>query len=69
MEEKNLFILHSQDHGCWWPGNMGSQGIGSKGFDQFILENSGFSPRKVKNNWTYEHQSVSIVWEYFDGFV
>ena len=28
-EDKDRFILHSQYHGCWWPGNTRSQGISS----------------------------------------
>ena len=33
MEDKVLFILHTQYHGCWWPGNARSQGINSHGID------------------------------------
>ena len=27
MKAKDPFILHSQNHGCWWPGHARSQGI------------------------------------------
>ena len=27
MEDDDLLILHSQYHGCWWPGYLKSQGI------------------------------------------
>ena len=35
MEENDLFILHGQDHCCWWPGDMRSQGINSNGIEEF----------------------------------
>ena len=31
MEDKDLFILHSKCHCCWWPGDTRSQGISSHG--------------------------------------
>ena len=33
QEEKDLFILHRQYQGCWWPGDTKSQGISSPGID------------------------------------
>ena len=35
------FILQSQYHGCWWPGNPRNLGISSLGIDQIHLEYSG----------------------------
>ena len=29
LEDKDLFILHSQNHGCWWPCETRGQGISS----------------------------------------
>ena len=34
MEEKDILVLHSQYHGCWWP-------------DQVLQENSGSSTRRM----------------------
>ena len=47
MEDKDLFILHSQYQGCWWPGYLRSQGISSKGIKLVLPECYGFSTRKV----------------------
>ena len=44
MEDKNLFILHGQYHGCWCLGDVRSQGISSHGID--IV--SSCSNRRVK---------------------
>ena len=33
MEDKDLPILHSQYHECWWPGNERSQGISNHDID------------------------------------
>ena len=32
MEDKDSFILQSQYHGGWWPGDSQSQGINNYGF-------------------------------------
>ena len=37
-QEKNICISHNQYHGCWWPGNVRSQGISSHGIDLLYLE-------------------------------
>ena len=42
MEDKDLFILHSQYHFCWWPGVPGSHRI-----DLILPEYSGLSNRRV----------------------
>ena len=44
MEDKNLFILHGQYHGCWCLGDVRSQGISSHVID--IVSNC--SNRRVK---------------------
>ena len=33
MEDKDLFILYNQYHGCWCPGDACRQGIRSYGVD------------------------------------
>ena len=45
MEDKDLFILYSQYHGCWWPDDTQSQGIISHGSDLVCPKYSGFSTR------------------------
>ena len=37
-ERQDLFILHSENQGCWWPGNARSQGISSHGIGLIHLE-------------------------------
>ena len=34
--DQDLYILHSQYHGCWCPGDVRSQGISSHDIDLFI---------------------------------
>ena len=36
MEDKDLFILHGQYHGCWWSTEGRSRGINSHGIDLFL---------------------------------
>ena len=40
---RNPFIPLNQYHGCWWPGDVRSQGIRSHGANLVIPEYSGFS--------------------------
>ena len=47
MEGKDLFILHCQYHGCWWPHDGRSQGISTLDIDFDILEYSCFSTRGI----------------------
>ena len=49
MEDKNLFILHIQHHGSWWPGSTRSQGISTHGtcIGIVIVEYSILSIRRV----------------------
>ena len=47
MEDKDLFILHDQCYGCWWPGDARSQGISSHGIDLLLPECPSFSTRRV----------------------
>ena len=44
---RHLFILYSQYHGWWCPGDARSQGITSHDIDLLIPEYSNFSPREV----------------------
>ena len=46
--DKDLFILHSQYHGCWWPGDARSQGISNHDIDLFLSEYSSFRAVRVK---------------------
>ena len=43
----NSLILHSQYHGCWWPGDGRSQGITSHNIDLIVLEYYGFTTRRI----------------------
>ena len=45
MEYKDLFIQHSQYHGCWWPGDARSQVISSHGIDLVPMDYSSPSIR------------------------
>ena len=47
IEDKELFILHSQYRTRWWAGDTRSQGINSHGFDLAILEYSNVSSMYV----------------------
>ena len=53
LSETDLFILHSQCHRCWWPGDASSQGIGSHGITLDLPKCSGFSTRRLNSalNW------------------
>ena len=42
MTEKDPFILYSQHYGCWWPSDVGTQGINSNIINLILLEYSGF---------------------------
>ena len=48
MENKYLFILHSQYRGCWWPGSLRRQDTSSHGIDQSIPKHSGLNTGSVK---------------------
>ena len=37
MEDKETFILQSQYHGCWWPGDTRSHGINNHGINLVLL--------------------------------
>ena len=48
MKDKQLFILYSQYHGCWWPGDARNHGISSHSIDLVLLENPSLSTRWVE---------------------
>ena len=50
IEDKGLFILYSQYHCCWCPGDVRSQGISSPDIDLVILEYIIRSPRRINNS-------------------
>ena len=54
MEDKDPFMLHSQDHGCWWPGDVMDQDISSQGIDLVTPEYSGYSTRRVNTLSFYD---------------
>ena len=57
-EYEELFILHGQYHGCWYPGDAMSQGISNHGID-LVLEWSGLSTRRINYiPHVSRHQSV-----------
>ena len=47
-KDKELFILHHQYHGCWWPGDTRSQGISWHCIILDILEYSIFRIRLLQ---------------------
>ena len=47
-KDKGLFVLHSQYHVCWRPGNIRCQGISIHGIDLVLLGYSGFNISGVK---------------------
>ena len=38
MQDQDLHILHRQYHGCWYPGDVRSQGISSHGIDPSLTK-------------------------------
>ena len=56
-QDKNLFILHSKCHGCWWLGDARSQGISSHGIDLVHQVKSSLSARRV-DDWHLFIQSM-----------
>ena len=50
LEDRDPFMLQSQYHGCWWPGDARSQDINNHGIDLVRSEYSGFTTTKV--DWT-----------------
>ena len=43
----DLFILHIQYHGCWWPGDANRQGISSHDIDLILLEFPNLATRMI----------------------
>ena len=72
MENKDLPILHSQDHGCWWPGDARSQGINNRDIDllkpgQFGLRTLRVKTRKCKKNgWHSQTFSNAFLFFFFN---
>ena len=58
MEDKDLFILHNQYHGCWCPGDAKSQGINSHDIDLVVPEYFSFSNKRVKISGTYDQEYI-----------
>ena len=64
MEDKDLFILYIQYHGCWWSGNARGQGINSHDI-HLVLEYSAFGTRGF-NSGGYGY-FVSVNWVFIDS--
>ena len=66
LEFKGLPMSHCQRHGCWWPGDEGSQGISSHGVDPVSLEYSKPCTVRVKFfihyicTWQVQFSATSI---------
>ena len=66
MKDKDLFTLHSQLHGCWWPSDARSQGIRSHGIDPGVPESSRFITRVINcavylcQDWSQWDPGVSL---------
>ena len=58
VEEEDPFILHSQHHCYWCPGDARSQDISSHGTDLVWPECSGFINRRVKLKASSSHSSA-----------
>ena len=48
MQDKHLLILHSQYHGCWWPGDTRSQGVNNHVSD--LGKSGNLGPRTWRVN-------------------
>ena len=46
---EDMLVPHGQYHGCWWPGDVRCYGITVHGIDLVIMEYSGCSTQRVKN--------------------
>ena len=67
LEDQGLFILHTQYHCCWCPGDTRSQGISSHGIDLAIPEYSRLSTRGVNKSYSamescYSYSIVNSLW-------
>ena len=58
MEDKDLFVVSRQYHGCWWPGDSRSQGINSHGIVLVLPEYSSLSTRRAN---MYLVQCVTVI--------
>ena len=56
MYKKDMSLLHNQYHGCWWPGNTGSQVISIHGIDLVLQEYSYQITKSV--NYTFSFLSA-----------
>ena len=59
MKDKDLFILHTQYHSCWWPGDARSPGISSHGTGLIIPEYSSFITRMI-NKYKTQPQNKKL---------
>ena len=60
MEDQGFFILQSQYHGCWWPGDRRNQGISSHDVGLVCLEYSSFSTRSVNITTVYSIVFINL---------
>ena len=70
MEGENLFMPHSQDHSCWWPGDTRSQGISRYGIDLVLLKYSTCNTSVVNSHRSASPRLTTLEedWELFVDF-
>ena len=61
VEDKDLLILYTQYHGCWWPGDARSQAINNHGIDLICLEYCSFSTSRLQQFLTWAIELVSVI--------
>ena len=74
---ESCVTLHSQSHGCWWPGAGRSQGISKHGTDPVFPKNSSFcrayylSHGNITDNRkdTESEELFNIIWIFCTNFV
>ena len=71
LNDKKLVILHSQYHGCWWPGEARSQGISRHGIDLALTQNIPVSTpgrvnmHRISFTTVRLHIEARTKWQYF----
>ena len=64
QQDKDLLIRHSQNHGCWWPGDARSQGISNRGIDPVLLKYSSLNTKGL-THWFSAFHNVSEIFIFF----
>ena len=63
MKNKDLFILLSKYHGCWWPGSLCRLGISSHGIELVLPEHS------IQSAWCLLISSMSNILHFIFWYV